>query len=229
MIFNNQLDIIYKVPEIQTGTDFAAFTIIFWGGPINIVYIIDEVVLTRIDQGNLPAGHPVYDPIPPPCNVNMFRNGDGYYETPFRWDAYGHWFSNTTIDAVPSDTDPSNYILVATNRTTRLMQNAGLGQILLQKGCIKGYQFYVRIQAHIMLYDPITRAGITSCSPENRKNCPYLKVEVKRPGFRVARQYFYDDTTIEQWKPNEWNYLDIVISVNPDLALPEIHWLELFS
>lgn len=221
----NQIDIIYKVPVQQTGPNINKFLILFWGGPIDAVYLIDDVVVHRMELEDLPDGHPIYNPEPPACEVNILQNGDGYYQSPFSWDAYGHWASEIEIDAIPSDVDPSNYILVATDRVDPL--NEGLSQFVSSEitDCLKGYQYYLRLQASVKLSDTPTQSCVTSCTLDTPNDCPHLRVDIRKKGEGTGVAHFYDYDMISNWKCDEWNNMDMIFSPSPDMSHPEVEFM----
>ncbi len=217
----NDFDIIYKVPAQSTGAKIDRFIIQFWGGPITVAYLLDDVIMRRLEEGDLPVGYPIYNPVPPPCEVNMFQNGDGYYKSPWAWDAYGHWFSEMKIDAVPSESDPSNYILIADERDIPTYQ--GLGQFIFNSECLAGYDYYVRVTGQIMLVNK--EVTITTCSRTTAYACPFLKIDLRRYGEGTGFSSFYDFNLIDTWNQDGWNSFDVVISLSPDPTMPEIQFI----
>ena len=219
----NDFDIIYKVPPQSTGASIERFLILFWGGPVTVAYLLDDVIMTRLEEPDLPIGHPIYDPKPPPCDINMFQNGDGYYKTPWAWDAYGHWFSEMKIDAVPSETDPNNYILVADERDIPTYQ--GLGQFITGPECLAGHDYYIRVNARVALVNQPSNTPVTTCSRTRPYDCPFLKIDLRRYGEGTGFSSFYDFTLMDNWNPDGWNPFDVVISLSPDPTAPQIQFI----
>eukprot|EP00591_Stephanopyxis_turris_P004699 CAMPEP_0195532526 /NCGR_PEP_ID=MMETSP0794_2-20130614/38424_1 /TAXON_ID=515487 /ORGANISM="Stephanopyxis turris, Strain CCMP 815" /LENGTH=1057 /DNA_ID=CAMNT_0040664783 /DNA_START=62 /DNA_END=3236 /DNA_ORIENTATION=- len=224
----NELDIIYAVPEMQSGEGVETASIQIIGGPANATILIDDVVLRRIEEIDLPEGHPIYDPIQPNCTEDIIRNGDGNYQSPFGWDSHGHWFSEFSLGVEPSEQGGPGYTLIASNRTDPGYQ--GLGQ-LLDHSCLAGNGFYFRIEADVQLYDEETGIGITSCSAtyaETAIDCPYVTLEYRDFNWRHTDSVdLFDMNMTYNWNADSWNKVDIIVAMAPTRYQPKYRYLKI--
>ena len=84
--------------------------------------MVENVVMKRLEEADLPEGHPIFDPTESTrdginCSKKHFLNKDGKYQTPFVWDSHGNWFPPTTLDVQAPGYDGAGYSLICYNRT----------------------------------------------------------------------------------------------------------------
>mmetsp|Transcript_13363 Transcript_13363/g.19281 ORF Transcript_13363/g.19281 Transcript_13363/m.19281 type:complete len:1055 (+) Transcript_13363:113-3277(+) len=221
----NKIDVIYDVPPSQSGDIDEAY-LQFVGGPKNADFLLDNVVVTRLEESELPQGHPIFDPVRPECYENIFRNGDGEYQSPFSWMNYGSWWSDTALDA-EEYADGSGFALVSSNRT--FPDRQGPSQ-MLNGPCFGGTDFYLRIQADIQLFDEETGAPIYSCGPEYAEtmlDCPHLRLTYREYSSRYMTSVdLFDQKLMANWDPHNWNHLDMLIAMAPE-PVGGYHWVQI--
>ena len=216
----NNLDIVVKVPESHSGEGISHFYVSLLGGPSNTNMEVDNVVMKRLEEADIPEGHPIFDPTQSTrdgvdCSDNIIINGDGEYQSPFMWDSYGNWFSPTTLDVRAPGYDGTGYSLISYNRVHVLN---GIGQHFSHV-CFVDSNYYIRIVADIMLYDQTTGSHITACSNEytqTKQMCPFIDTVFREPG-RVWKANYYDTVMTENWHSG-WNKMDIIVAFSPGNA-----------
>ena len=183
----------------MTGSDIRHAFIKWKGAQPSVAFLVDNVVVTRLEAADLPDGRHIWTPEPLDCADNIMENGDGEYQSPYNWESFGHWTGafNITVGEHGSGSGPdgAGYDLVALDRNQP--DHQGLEQWFSAHStpCFSGNNFYFRIEADVQLYDQTTGMGITSCSPVDYttlRNCPKLKLTVRRQGQTSEFSSFYD-------------------------------------
>jgi len=213
----NDVDLIYRVPRNQARTDIDDFSIQILGGPANAALYIDDFAVMRVEKQDLPADNPVWDPLSDQrCSENILQNGEGEYQSPWGWDAFGRMFGHTRIDVVVDESADTGYSMISFDRS--LPEYQGIGQFL-KKNCFQGYDYYVHLQAIVQLYDQSDGQGVTTCNTEtvdNMLDCPFVQLDIRRQGQRFGVPYrFFDRGMINNWNPYGWNKINAILAIAP--------------
>lgn len=232
----NQFDVIFQVPEHFNGMDNINCIFTWFGAQPDVAYLVDNVVLRRVEHADLPDGHHIWTQDPLDCNDNIFVNDDGEYQSPYGWQAFGHWSSDYTLTVVEdgSGSGPAGtgFALVALDRLNPY--NTGPGQWFNAKSsnmpCFDGFGYYFRIEGDVRLYDQSTGVGVTTCSPQDEttiRNCPRLHLTVQREGEKHASSAFYDEDITTSWNPTGWNHIDMIVAMQPLEHDPPIQYVRI--
>jgi len=211
----NDVDVFFKTNSRNTGQEVDAFAPMIVGGPLNSVLVLDDVDIRRLEPDETPTGAPSISLMPSGsptvfCTKNFVKNNDAELGDTKSWYGYG-----SHIEAQPNvGYGGSAYAFKVFSRNHPYH---GLLQYL-DRSCLDVGSTW-RFRARVKMYDEETGEGITACDPENQdNNCPLVRIRTRQYGKR--RWDNYRNTAITTWYPDDWNRLDVVVKMRPEVSGP---------
>lgn len=234
----NAFDVIMRIPPtLESDTNgLVDMYLGLAGGTRGTDLLIDNVVLSRVEESDLPHGEAVFDPHDgiysqkfdeqiKSCENNFFLNGDGEYGSPWGWDNFWGWNAKAKIDVVEPGYGGEGWAVAVIDREGIYV--SGISQYARGQDCFWDYGYYVRIEGQLKLYDQETGAPITGCSSDyinTMVKCPHLKIvytggpqldpNANAGNSRSYIQYF-DYNLMDNYVPGEWNKLSIIVAFSP--------------